>query len=107
MRAAATLGLLIAASWALVAAQGKQQAGTTKSAAPSLSDALSVVGKGTAQRGQYLVTHVAMCIECHSDRDEQGAIVQGRQFMGGSIPTRPSWARDWADRAPRVAGLPG
>jgi mono/diheme cytochrome c family protein len=66
-----------------------------------------VVKKGSAQRGQYIVTHVAMCIECHSERDEEGSLIQGRQYMGGAIPTRPSWAREWAERAPRNAGLPG
>ncbi len=27
--------------------------------------------------------------------------------MGGQIPLGPSWARDWASRAPRNRGLPG
>ena len=88
MRAAAFFALLLAASWVLVAAQGTRQPATPTSTAPSLTNASTVVKKGSAPRGQYLVT-------------------QGRQFMGGAIPTRPSWAREWADRAPRNAGLPG
>lgn len=62
---------------------------------------------GNVQRGQYLVEHVAMCVECHSTRDEQGNIIPSTRFLGGPIPPAPSWATDWATRAPRNAGLPG
>ena len=106
MRIAAILSLVLAFSLPLVGAQGGQ-GGTSGSAAPPIPNASAIVKKGNAQRGQYLVTHVAMCIECHSERDDEGTLIQGRQFMGGPIPTRPSWARDWAERAPRNAGLPG
>ncbi len=106
MRTAAILSLFLAFSLGMAAAQGGQgsMAGT---AAPPLANASSIVKKGNPQRGQYLVTHVAMCIECHSERDAEGNIVQGRQFMGATIPTRPAWAVEWAERAPRNAGLPG
>jgi mono/diheme cytochrome c family protein len=58
-------------------------------------------------RGRYLAEHVAMCIECHSTRDDAGNIVAGGQFMGGRIPPGPPWARDWATYAPRNSGLLG
>lgn len=48
-----------------------------------------------------------MCVECHSERDTAGQIIPGRKYMGGLIPPSPSWLTDWADRAPRNAGLPG
>lgn len=57
--------------------------------------------------GQYLVERVAMCVECHSERDAAGQIIPGRKFMGGLMPPRPTSIREWADRAPRNAGLPG
>ena len=60
-----------------------------------------------AAHGRYLAEHVAMCVECHSERDAAGTIIPGRKYMGGPIPTRPGWAQEWADRAPRNAGLPG
>lgn len=62
---------------------------------------------GNVERGQYIVEHVAMCAECHSTRDARGNILPGTRFMGGPMPPAPSWATDWADRAPRNAGLPG
>jgi mono/diheme cytochrome c family protein len=62
---------------------------------------------GDPERGQYLVEHVAMCPECHSPRDDAGSIIESRRFMGAPLPPPPQWSRDWAQRAPRNAGLPG
>jgi mono/diheme cytochrome c family protein len=81
--------------------------GASQTAGAPAADAATLLKKGNAERGLYLVTHVAMCVECHSERDQHGAIIPGREFMGGPIPTRPAWAQDWAERAPRNAGLPG
>ena len=62
---------------------------------------------GDPVRGQYLVEHVAMCVECHSGRDDQGRIIPSERYHGGSLPPGPRWAGDWPVRAPRNAGLPG
>ena len=62
---------------------------------------------GDPVRGRYLVEHVAMCVECHSDRDSSGTIVPAERFKGGPLPPGPVWAVDWPMRAPRNAGLPG
>jgi mono/diheme cytochrome c family protein len=75
-----------------------------ESAAPR---ATTTTTSSTLVRGRYLVEHVAMCIECHSTRDDAGNIIPGREFMGGNIPFRPPWANDWASVAPRNAGLLG
>ena len=87
--------LLSAAGWSsssapAVAASAQQ---TTRSAA------------GNVEHGKYLATHVAMCIECHSPRDESGTIIPGQEFTGASIPVQP--LTDWATRAPRNRGLLG
>ena len=60
---------------------------------------------GNIEHGQYLATHVAMCVECHSPRDEQGRILPGQEFMGARLPINP--LPDWATRAPRNRGLLG
>jgi mono/diheme cytochrome c family protein len=60
---------------------------------------------GNVARGRYLVERLAMCVECHSGRDRASAIVPHERYMGGPLPFRP--AEGWADRAPRIAGLPG
>lgn len=59
------------------------------------------------EHGRYLAERVAMCVECHSERDAAGEIVPGRKYMGGLLPNQPSWMAEWADRVPRNAGLPG
>jgi hypothetical protein len=64
---------------------------------------------GNAERGRYLAHGVAMCVECHSPRDESGRVLADREFTGAPVPVeRPSWSGgDWALRAPRNRGLPG
>ncbi|HWK11458.1 MAG TPA: c-type cytochrome [Vicinamibacterales bacterium] len=62
---------------------------------------------GNVEHGRYLVENVAMCVECHSDRDAAGNIIDATRFHGGPVPVRPPWPNDWAIRAPRNAGLPG
>ena len=60
---------------------------------------------GNVTRGQYIAEHVAMCVECHSPRDESGRIIHGREFMGGTLPFKPP--EGWAMRVPRNRGLLG
>lgn len=61
-----------------------------------------------AERGRYLVHHVAMCVECHSPRDGEGRLLEGRLLTGGKIPVRsPYRFSEWAFEAPHLAGLPG
>ena len=59
-------------------------------------------------RGEYLANSVAMCVQCHSPRDEHGVILAGRKFEGAPMPVRgPSWIDDWCVAAPAIAGLNG
>ena len=60
---------------------------------------------GNISHGQYLAHHVAMCVECHSPRDESGRIIHGQEFMGGPLPINPP--PGWATRVPRNRGLLG
>jgi hypothetical protein len=64
--------------------------------------------RGDPEHGRYLAERVAMCVECHSPRDERGGLVDARRYLGAPIPvTRPPWAGEWAEQAPRIGGLPG
>ena len=74
------------------------EGGTAPAAAPM---------SGDVERGRYLVEQVAMCGECHSPRTVQGEILKDSKFKGGPIPFSPPWPNNWANRAPRIAGLPG
>jgi mono/diheme cytochrome c family protein len=59
-------------------------------------------------RGEYLANSVAMCVQCHSPRDQQHQILEDQKFRGAAIPVRsPFENEEWAYRAPNIGGLPG
>lgn len=96
-----TLFLMATQMFTLTVSTAERQ----RAAAPTESDA--TLPKGNVEHGRYLAERVAMCVECHSGRDEAGNIIRGEEYMGGSIPFRPPWPNSWAMRAPRNRGLPG
>ncbi|HVZ20775.1 MAG TPA: cytochrome c [Vicinamibacterales bacterium] len=58
-------------------------------------------------RGEYLVRDVAMCWQCHTPRHEDGSTDESRWLLGGPVVIEPMRAvENWADVAPRIAGLP-
>jgi mono/diheme cytochrome c family protein len=58
--------------------------------------------------GEYLATHVAMCVQCHSGRDAQGNILESEKFKGAALPVHSPYPnKEWAVRTPALAGLPG
>jgi len=59
-------------------------------------------------QGKYLVEEVAMCQECHTPRDDSGLLDHRQWLQGGPVFFRPAVSvRDWAERVPAIAGLPG
>ena len=60
------------------------------------------------ERGQYLVMHVAMCVQCHTPRTEQCELDQSQLLQGAPMPIEsPFPTQTWAFEAPKIAGLPG
>jgi mono/diheme cytochrome c family protein len=47
-----------------------------------------------------------MCIQCHTPRDANGALIESERFLGAPIPLQNP-PKGWAIRAPRIARLPG
>jgi hypothetical protein len=92
---------LLLASASLLHASAK----SAPAAAPATIDVQGTAGN--VEHGRYLVENVAMCVECHSERDDAGNIIDATRFHGGPVAVRPPWPNDWAIRAPRNAGLPG
>ncbi len=87
---------------AVSAQQTTAQRPPTPAAAPATRVA------GDLARGDYLVNNVAMCVQCHSPRDQRGQLIPDQKLTGAPLPVRgPSWAPEWAYRAPALAGLPG
>ena len=73
---------------AQVSVQGQHQPSGEGSRTPA-TPALAMAGD--VERGRYLVEQV----------------ITPQRLMGGPIPVRPPWPNAWANRAPRIAGLPG
>lgn len=60
------------------------------------------------QHGEYLVKHVAMCVQCHSPRLADGQLDRSKLFQGAPMPVRSPFPNtQWAVRTPALAGLPG
>ena len=61
----------------------------------------------SVERGRYLATQVAMCVQCHSPRNERGNLIHSRLFHGARIPVASPWPKsEWVFVAPRLIGLP-
>jgi mono/diheme cytochrome c family protein len=64
--------------------------------------------EASIEHGRYIVHQVAMCIQCHTPRDKEGALDMEQQLQGAPIPVEsPFEGQRWAFQAPRLAGLPG
>jgi mono/diheme cytochrome c family protein len=77
-------------------------------ARPRLSQAQQPKEKSEIERGKYIVEEVAKCGECHTPRNAKGEVDREAWLQGAPIwiePVHPM--RNWADRAPAIAGLPG
>lgn len=76
---------------------------------PQASETSPAGQEALVARGRYITQQVAMCVQCHTPRDEQGNLIQAKIFQGGPIPvTQPPYPdRDWALVAPSIAGLVG
>ena len=96
---------------ALIAAGVLWLAMVTNAANGSRPAAQSAAPGGNAAlvaRGDYLTHKVAMCVECHSPRDERGNIIEADEFTGAPVLiSQPYWRPDWATREPNIAGLRG
>jgi mono/diheme cytochrome c family protein len=56
--------------------------------------------------GRYLVTQVAMCIDCHTPRGPDGQFIEGQNLAGSVLGFTPTVPMPWASAAPGIAGLP-
>jgi mono/diheme cytochrome c family protein len=58
-----------------------------------------------ASRGSYLAT-VATCSDCHTPRDEQGQVIAGLEFAGGSVFENPAGRVVSTNITPDPSGIP-
>ncbi|HVS14086.1 MAG TPA: cytochrome c [Thermoanaerobaculia bacterium] len=91
------LTLLALLSWN-AAAGGQPATGAPADLAPSPE----------VERGRYLVHDVAMCVQCHSQRDRRGELLPDRLLEGGPVPVASPFAGPrWAFTAPNLRRAPG
>jgi mono/diheme cytochrome c family protein len=58
-------------------------------------------------RGKYLVEDVAMCGQCHTPRDGNGALDRSRTLDGAPVFMKPANGdANWPLTAPRIGGTP-
>ncbi|HLN82970.1 MAG TPA: hypothetical protein VK355_05105, partial [Candidatus Binatia bacterium] len=60
-------------------------------------------------QGKYIVEDLAMCVECHTPRDESGNLIRDEYLNGAPVPVKaPPYPQiNWAVKAPAIAGLIG
>jgi len=93
----ATAGAIAVCVFAIVAiADG----GNTISAPTTVDAAVQL------KHGEYLVTRLGLCVDCHTPHNERGELVVEKQLQGSLIPMVPTVPMPWAGAAPRIAGLP-
>jgi mono/diheme cytochrome c family protein len=107
MAVSAVLATTLALSARLTPAQTSSGSQTTQRPSTPATGGTARVA-GDVARGEYLVNSVAMCVQCHSPRDQRGNLIPNQKLTGAPISVRgPSWDSEWAYKAPALAGLPG
>lgn len=59
-----------------------------------------------AEHGRYLVQQVGMCWDCHTPRDEKGAILREKWLQGAELKFQPTVPMVWAPVSKPIAKLP-
>jgi len=57
--------------------------------------------------GEYLVTRVAKCQDCHTPHNERGEEIKEKWLQGSPLPFQPIVQMPWVGTAPPIAGLEG
>jgi len=79
-----------------------------RATAPTAPASPSTGGNALVDHGRYLVHQVALCVQCHSPRDESGRLLETRLLSGAPIPVAsPFPGQSWAYQAPNIRGMVG
>jgi len=92
-----TLSIAILAALGLWQVRAAQRSEVQSSPARDAADLL--------KHGGYLVSHVAMCGDCHTPRKSNGDPDQSRLLQGTTLDIVPRQKTDqWADESPDITG---
>ena len=59
------------------------------------------------KRGEYLVTRVGKCQDCHTPHNERGQEIKEKWLQGSPLPFQPIVEMPWVGTSPPIAGLEG
>jgi mono/diheme cytochrome c family protein len=80
---------------------------STNSTSAGNREAGGAAANAEVERGRYLVEEVGKCPECHTPRNDRGELRREAWLSGAPIWIQPvAPIRNWADRAPALAGFP-
>jgi mono/diheme cytochrome c family protein len=92
-----TLGIAILVILGIWQVQAAQRSEVQRSPARDASDLL--------KHGEYLVSHVALCGDCHTPRKSNGDLDQSRLLQGTTLDIVPKQKTEhWADESPDITG---
>src|SRR5689334_8086156 len=101
-------GALAAAGISIAAFAAFRSAALAASRPAAPADPAPSAGGPVVERGRYLVHDVALCIQCHSPRDENGNLIETKLLTGARIPfDSPFPGQAWAYQAPNIRGMIG
>jgi mono/diheme cytochrome c family protein len=52
------------------------------------TDAAGASADAALERGRHIVEHVAMCVECHTPRDDNGRLIRTQYLRGAPVPVK-------------------
>jgi len=92
-----TIGIAILVAAGLWQVRANQVSEAKDRGTPAASDLIS--------HGEYLVSQVAQCGDCHTPRDTHGDPDQSRRLQGATLGIVPKQkTKDWADKSPDITG---
>ncbi len=104
----AAVALFAGVSVAVMAAPPKAPARSETAAGTAAGGSAAPAAGSLVERGRYLVHDVALCVQCHSPRDENGNLLGTKLLSGARIPfDSPYPDLSWAYQAPNIRGMIG
>lgn len=73
--------------------------------APVAAEPAPLTGEALVKRGEYLVTAIGGCNDCHTPMTPQGPDM-AKSLQGAELIIKPTIDIPWAPYAPALAGLP-
>jgi mono/diheme cytochrome c family protein len=92
-----TVGIAVLVAVGIWQVRADQESGTKKKSSPDSTDLI--------KHGEYLVSQVAHCGDCHTPRDAKGEPDPSKLLQGTTLGVVPKHKTEhWADESPAITG---